>query len=134
MSKTVNEALRRARVRSLHAAAERPREPDAAAFEAGYYNPDGECAPEAMGGVRTFYYVLELGPDERASLENIAGRYSYAQELLNSLEDDGRITEAGVWNARDALEDDTGKPWPSKLPLAGGALERKISKLFDEAV
>lgn len=78
-------------------------------------------------------HVLELTDEQQAELERLSEKgYGYARELVNCLDDCGRISETATWNARDALEDDTHKGWPSKIPGASLPLARKLTALFNE--
>lgn len=133
MSKTTQAALRRAAVRELVRDVDRPAEPDAPEAPDGHYSPQGERVrpSEAATAAAGYYHSLELDTAQRAQLENLAGRYTYAVELLNGLHDDGRISDIAAWNARDALEDDVGRPWPSQIPGADPSLARRLTKLFN---
>lgn len=134
MSRDVQDALRRARLRQMTGQTSREAyDPDTEGDpEPGHYDVDGERQVGDAAVPHVHYLVLTLSDQERAELENLSGRYSYAQELLSGVLEDGRISDTAAWNARDALEDDTGKPWPSHLPQASPPLCQKISKLFDE--
>ena len=69
--------------------------------------------------IRPPAHVLELTDDQQAELERLSEKgYGYARELVHCIDDCGRISETATWNARDALEDDTHKGWPSKIPGA----------------
>lgn len=138
---SLKDAVRRAELRELlgedpHSGARRPRsEPrPEGALAAGWYSPDGTPTTRDAPGPKLYYELLELTPEEREGLRYIAARYSYADELLAGLEDDGRISQAALYNAQMALEEDTGEAWPTPLPLAGPELARKIGALFDRLV
>lgn len=140
MSKGMQAALRRARVRDLVGDADAPPaelDPLEGRTRARELEElEGPRRVEAAPPVRRpGQYELELSEGEHAELERLSAEgYGFARELLQGVDAEGRISELGAWNARDALEDDTGRPWPSKLPAGTTAvLARKVAVLFNEA-
>lgn len=132
--------MRRAELRELlgedESGRRRPRvdAPPEGAPTAGWYTPEGAPTTRDAPGPKLYFEVLQLNSDELEGLRHIAGRYSYADELLEGLEDDGRISHAALYNAQMALEEDVGESWPTTLPLAGPELARKIGEVFDRLV
>lgn len=143
VSKGAQAALRRARLRELAGPAE-PQEvappaplEDARRRELALQDLAGPPGPTACTAEPTAFrptaHVLELSDADREELGQLADRgYAFAREVRDGLDGGERISEAAAWNARDALEDDTRRPWPSKLPMATGSLSRKLTALFNE--
>lgn len=141
MSAVMKDAMRRARLRELAGPPEgRAEEEDtvdrrrvAELYEAAG-PPEHDPRPEAHRPfIRPRAHVLELTDEQSTELERLCERgYGYARELVNCLDGCGRISETATWNARDALEDDTHKSWPSKIPGASLPLARKLTTLFNE--
>ena len=135
MSAVMKDALRRARLRELAGPPDGPEEQD---DTAELYEPAGAPAHD-FGAVahrpfiRPSSHVLELTDEQQTELEQLSDKgYGYARELVHCIDDCGRISETATWNARDALEDDTHKGWPSKIPGASLPLARKLTTLFNE--
>jgi len=141
MSKAIQNALRRARVRDLAGDADAPPPAELDPLEGRsrareLEELDGPRRQEPAPPVRRPGHLeLELSEGEHAELERLSAEgYGFARELLQGVDAQGRISELGAWNARDALEDDTGRSWPSPIPaITTTALARKVTCLFNEA-
>ena len=137
----MKDALRRARLRELAGPREGTAEEDDPVDRrrvTELYEPAGppehdQRAVAHRPFIRPSAHVLDLTDEQQAEVERLSEKgYGYARELVHSLDDCGRISETAAWNARDALEDDTRKGWPSKIPGASLPLARKLTALFNE--
>ena len=133
MSAVMKDAMRRARLRELAGPPEGRAEDDGDTVE----RRGGDAGPLERDAHRPFTrpkaHVLDLTDEQQTELEQLCDRgYGYAAELVRCLDGCGRISETAAWNARDALEDDTHRGWPTKIPGASLPLARKLTALFNE--
>lgn len=119
MSKTVQNALRRARARSLTSRATEPSAP----------TQTTEQGRQPARGRRVQAVELELTPEELERLQGYQGA-EWADPLLHGLED-GRISELAAWQSRQALEDMFGRRWRHRLLQKLGPAADKIAKVLD---